>query len=204
MRGALPASSARPSVSSSSSRGIDARSGRAGARRSRRKRGSRCHGSFVAFGDDVAGGEAGGIGVVGADPRRVGVERQPLERGAEPGRRRRARAPRRAAASRASLLIRLISVSQSRAAASSASGSVGRADGRPEAALGRLLGRVDRAWIGQRGRLEGCRLVRVVRALGRAQGFRRGVGLAAGAGGQLAAFRGQSPFLGTALDRDRR
>ena len=106
-----------------------------------------------------------------------------------------------AAASRASLLIRLISVSQSRAAASSASGSVAVADGRPEAALGRFLGRVDRARIGPRGRVEGGRLVRVVRALGGAQGFRRGIGLAAGTRRELAAFGGQSPLLGAAFGR---
>ena len=76
-------------------------------------------------------------------------------------------------------------------------------DGRPEAALGRFLGRVDRARIGPRGRVEGRRLVRVVRALGGAQGFRRGIGLAAGARRELAAFGGQSPLLGAAFGRDR-
>ena len=56
------------------------------SRWSRRERGSRCHRSFVALGDDLAGGQAGGIGVGGADPRRVRVEGQPLERGQDLGR----------------------------------------------------------------------------------------------------------------------
>ena len=76
------------------------RLGPGGSRRRRRQRGSRCRGSFVALGDGLAGGQAGGIGVGGADPRRVGVEGQPLERGQDLGRRgvlaRRDRRPRHA------------------------------------------------------------------------------------------------------------
>ena len=167
------------------------------------ERGSRCHRSFVALGDDLAGGQAGGIGVGGADPGRVGVEGQPLERGQDLGRR--GVLARRDGGRVTRVVVDPVDLGQPVARGRLEGVRIGRRpDGRPEAALGRFLGRVDRARIGSRGRLEGRRLVRVVRALGGAQGFRRGIGLAAGTRGELAAFGGQSPFLGAAVGPDRR
>ena len=76
---------------------------------------------LVALGERLAGREAGRLGGLGGDPRGVRLERQPLERGADGRRPPRVRAspwPRRP---RAALLMSLISVSQSRAAASASS-----------------------------------------------------------------------------------
>jgi hypothetical protein len=172
-----------------------------GSRRRRWQRGSRCRGSFVALGDGLAGRQARRIGVGGADPRCVRVEGQPLERGQDLGRGR--MLARRDRGRVARVVVDPVDLGQPVARRRLEGVRIGRtADGCPEAALGGVLGRMDRARIGPRGRLESCRLVRVVCALGGAQGLRRGIRLAAGARCELAALGGQSPLLGASFGPD--
>ena len=185
MRGSPPASSAWPSVSSSSSRGAPASTGTGGTQEARRILGR----TLITLGDGFAGGEAGRIGVGRRDPGRVGLEPETLEGRADLAGPRRARGRPSSSPRAHSLLIRLISVSQSRAAASSWSGLVAAADGGSEAALGRVLGLVDGARVGSPGRRDRRRLVLVVAPLGEAQGVDRGVRLGCGRGSRARSAR---------------
>ena len=156
-------------------------------------------GPLVALGDGDARCQTGRIGVLA---RRSG-RRRPRDRAVRGWLR--SRPPRRArgwpwsCASRASVLIRLISVSHSRAASSSSVGRRRRPDSRSEAALGGLLRFVDRPRVGAPGGRDGRGLVRVVGPLREAECFERPVGVAPGAGRELAALGGDPPLVGAAV-----
>ena len=121
MVGAPPALERMPRASSSSSGRAAAARSRAPAPAAAWRRGRRRRRALVALGERLAGGHAGGLGRLRGDPRRVRLERHPLQRG---HRRSSAAARSRFAGrppSRAAALISLISSSQSRAAASTSS-----------------------------------------------------------------------------------
>ena len=154
----------------------------------------RCLERLLAVGRRLPGVEARLVGGLRRDPRRVGLDRQPVERPGQVARRLLlARGVDEAV--RASWLMRLISRSQSRAAASTCL-AVGRpAAACPEGSLRLVLGSADRARVRRARRLLGLEQVLVVGTLCGPEGFLGSFGLDPRARRHLAALVGYGSQL---------